>query len=135
MKSSKTRIAIIGYVLLAVGLLLNPASSYSFESTIRVAPNVLNIQSEGTVVTIHTDISFYAVDVSTVELNGLEISSWKADNQGNFVAKFLMDEVKALEDLNIGGYNTLTVEGYTYNGEYFVGVKDIIVIDVTAQGR
>jgi hypothetical protein len=46
-----------------------------------------------------------------------------------------MDEVKALEDLNIGGYNTLTVEGSTYDGEYFVGVQDIIVIDVTAQGR
>ena len=135
MTSSKTGIAIICYVLLAVGLLLNPVSSYSFETTIRVAPNVLNIQSEGTVVTVHTDISFYTVDVSTVELNGIEISSWKADNRGNFVAKFLMDEVKALENLEIGGYNTLTIKGYTHDDEFFVGVQDIIVIDVTAQGR
>jgi len=135
MKSSKTGIAIICYVLLALGLLLNPASSYSFETTIRVAPNVLNIQSEGTVVTIHTDINYSAVEASTVSLNGIEISSWKADNRGNFVAKFLMEEVKALEGLDIGEYNTLTIEGYTYEGEFFVGVQDIIVIDVAARGR
>jgi hypothetical protein len=125
----------ICYVLLALGLLLNPASSYSFESTIRVAPNVLNIQSEGTVVTVHTDISYSDVDAYSVSLNGIEISSWKADNRGNFVAKFPMDEVKALEDLDIGEYNTLTIEGYTHDGEFFVGVQDIIVIDVTARGR
>jgi len=135
MKSSKTGIAIICYVLLALGLLLNPASSYSFETTIRVAPNVLNIQSEGTVVTIHTDINYSAVEASTVSLNGIEISSWKADNRGDFVAKFLMEEVKALEGLDIGEYNTLTIEGYTYEGEFFVGVQDIIVIDVAARGR
>jgi hypothetical protein len=135
MKSSRTGIAIISYVLLAVALLLNPASAYSFESTIRIAPNVLNIQSEGSVVTVHTDVSYSAVDASTVYLNGIEISSWKADNRGNFVAKFLMDEVKALDNLNIGEYNTLVIEGYTKGGEYFVGVLDIVVIDVAAQGR
>ena len=135
MKSSRTGIAVIGYVLLAVGLLLNPASSYSFETDIRVAPNVLNIQSEGTVVTVHTDINYSAVEASTVSLNGIEISSWKADSRGNFVAKFMMEEVKALEDLDIGEYNTLTIEGNTCGGEEFVGVLDIIVIDVAAQGR
>jgi hypothetical protein len=135
MKSSKKGIAVVCYVLLALGLLLNPASVYSFETDIRVAPNVLNIQSAGTVVTVHTDIRYSAVVVSTVRLNGIEISSWKADNRGNFVAKFLMDEVKALEDLDIGAYNTLTVEGNTWDGEYFVGVLDIIVIDVAPQGR
>ena len=135
MKSWRTGIAVISYVLLATGLLLNPASSYSFETTIRVAPNVLNIESAGTVVTVHTDISYPVVDAYTVSLNGVEISSWKSDNRGNFVAKFPMEEVKALEDLDIGEYNTLTVEGYTYDGAYFVGVKDIVVIDVLPRGR
>ena len=135
MKISRRGIAGICYVLLALSLLLNPASVYSFETDIRVAPNVLNIQSEGTVVTVHTDISYSAVEGSTVSLNGIEISSWKSDNRGNFVAKFLMDEVKALEDLAVGEYNTLTIEGYTYDGDYFLGVQDIIVIDVAARGR
>ncbi len=137
MKSSKTGIAVICYVLLAIGLLLNPASSYSLESEIeiRIAPNVLNIQSEGTAVTVHTDISYWVVDVHSVALNDIAISSWKADNRGNFVAKFLMDEVKALEGLNIGGYNTLTIEGTTINGEEFWGALDIVVIDVLPKGR
>ena len=134
MKSSRTGIAIICYVSSAACLLLNPASSYSFDSTIRVAPNVLNIQSEGTVVTVHTDISYFAVDAYSVSLNGIEISSWKADNRGNFVAKFPMDEVK-MEDLNIGNTILSTIEGYTYDGEYFVGVLDILVIDVVPAGR
>jgi hypothetical protein len=135
MRTSKTGIAVVCYVLLTIGLLLSPASAYSFETDIRVAPNVLNLQSEGTVVTVHTDIRFSAVEGSTVSLNGVEISSWKADNRGNFVAKFLMDEVKDLEELDIGEYNTLTITGYTYDGEYFVGVQDIIVIDVAARGQ
>ena len=135
MKSSRTGIAIICCVLLAAGLLLNPASAYSFDSTIRIAPNVLNIQSKGSVVTVHTDISYYAVDVYTVYLNGIAISSWKADNRGNFVAKFTMDEVKTLDGLIIGEYNTLQVVGLTLDGEPFVGELDILVIDVVPAGR
>ena len=137
MKSSRTKIAIACYVLLSAGLLLNPASSYSDDFTIeiRIAPNVLNIQSEGTVVTVHTDITYYVVDVYTVYLNGIAISSWKADNRGNFVAKFLMDEVKMLDGLIIGDYNTLKIVGDTLYGDPFVGVQDIRIIDVIPQGR
>ena len=135
MRSPRTRTAIACYVLLFVGLLLNPASAYSFESTIRIAPNVLNIQSEGTVVTVHTDISYWVVDAYTVSLNDIPISSWKADNRGNFVAKFSMDEVKMLDYLIIGDYNTLTIEGLTRDGEEFVGELDIIIINVLPKGQ
>ena len=121
--------------LLSAGLLLHPASAYSFDSEIRIAPNVLNIQSEGTVVTVHTDISYYAVDVYTVYLNGIAISSWKADNRGNFVAKFSMDEVKMLDGLVTGDYNTLQIVGLTLDGEPFVGEQDIMVIAVIPEGR
>jgi hypothetical protein len=135
MRSSRTRTAIACYVLLFVGLLLNPASAYSFESTIRIAPNVLNIQSEGTVVTVHTDISYWVVDVYSVHLNGILISSWKADNRGNFVAKFSMDEVKTSAGLVIGDYNTLTIVGLTEDGKEFWGEEEIMVIDVLPRGQ
>ena len=135
MRSSRTRIAIACYLLLFAGLLLHPAGAYSFESTIRIAPNVLNIQSEGTVVTVHTDISYWVVDAYSVSLNGIEISSWKADNRGNFVAKFPMDEVKMLDDLIIGDYNTLTLEGSTRDGEEFYGEIDILIINVLPKGQ
>ena len=56
------------------------------------------------------------------------IDSWKADNQGNFVAKFLIEEIKAL-DLAIDDYNTLTLSGYTVYGEYFCGSADVYVVN------
>ena len=135
MKSSKTGIAVLCYVLLAVGLLLNPANVCSIETDIRIAPNVLNLQSEGTVVTVHTDISYWTVDVYSVYLNGIPIRSWKADNRGNFVAKFSMDEVKNLDGLLIDDYNTLQIVGLDNDGVAFSGAQEIMVIDVAAEGR
>jgi hypothetical protein len=94
---------------------------------IQVSPNVLNLLNQGEVVTIHTDIAYGLVVGSSVTLNGLEISHWKADDQGNFVAKFLMSAVKGLP-LNIGGYNTLVLTGTTINGDTFTGSDAIKVV-------
>jgi hypothetical protein len=143
MKLSRTKMITGCCVLLLVGLLISPAISYSdedeLEIEIDIAPNVLNIQSAGTVVTVHTDIAYWMVDAYTLELNGIEISSWKADNQGNFVAKFLMDEVKALaledEDMAIGDYNEFELEGETKDGVEFFGTQEILIIDVVPKGR
>jgi hypothetical protein len=38
-----------------------------------------------------------------VQLNGVPIQSWKADNQGNFVAKFNLEPVESLQGIVIGG--------------------------------
>lgn len=70
-------------------------------------------------------------------MNNIEISWWKADNQGNFVAKFLMSEVKQLaetEDLEIPGENELTLVGSTTDGVEFFGTQTITVIDVQPSG-
>ena len=107
--------------------------SYGFEIDIDVAPNTLNLQSEGSVVTVHTDIAYWAVDVSSVFLNGIRIHSWKADNRGNFVAKFLMEEVKLLPDLVIDGSNSLKIIGSTTDSEAFVGEQEIYVVDNVPQ--
>ena len=125
MKNKKLNVFII---LLMIGMLL-PLGVFSQEVIeIQVSPNVLNLQNNGVVVTIHTDIPYSAVIGSSVSLNGLEIESWKSDNQGYFVAKFNMDEVKELEGLEIGGYNTLTLSGETGNGT-FTGSDEILVIN------
>jgi hypothetical protein len=94
---------------------------------IQVSPNVLNLLNQGEVVTIHTNIAYGLGVGSSVTLNGLEISHWKADDQGNFVAKFLMSAVKGLP-LNIGGYNTLVLSGTTINGDTFTGSDAIKVV-------
>ena len=122
-------------VAVIVGLLVYPSATLAFDIEIDVAPNVLNIQSESVVVTVHTDIGFSAVVGSTVFLNGVEISHWKSDARGNFVAKFLSEEIKTLDGLIIDDYNTLVLIGYTTDGDAFIGEQDIKVIDVASQGQ
>ena len=102
------------------------------EIEVQVAPNVLNIQNNGVVVTIHTDIPYSQVIALSVSLNGIEIQSWKADSQGFFVAKFNIEEVKALVDPEIEGYNTLTLIGESTTGD-FSGSEDILVISKTGR--
>ena len=129
--------AIVTGFVLAVTLVLfvYPAATFAFDIQIDVAPNVLNIQSESVVVTVHTDIDYSTVVGSTVFLNGVDISHWKSDARGNFVAKFLSDEIKTLDGLIIDEYNTLTLTGFDINGEAFIGTQDIMVIDVIPQGK
>lgn len=130
---TKSKLGIIFSFLLILAML--PLSS-TCQTTIeiQVAPNVLNLQSNGQVVTVHTDVAYGLVVATTVSLNGVEIDHWKADNQGNFVAKFLIEEIKNLP-LNIGELNTLTLEGTTVDGETFTGSYDVMVIDVTPNGN
>jgi hypothetical protein len=96
---------------------------------IDVAPHVLNLNNQGEVVTVHTDISYASVDFETVTLNDIIIKSWKSDDRGFFVAKFLMEDVKELEGLILGGMNTLKLVGTTTDGENFTGTQDIMVIN------
>jgi len=126
------------YIICLLALLFaffqNPSKCFGFEISIDVAPNTLNLQSEGSVVTVHTDIAYDDVDVSTVYLNGIAIKSWKADNRGNFVAKFSMEDVKKLDGLKIDGYNMLKIVGLTKNVQSFWGQKEIKVVDNIPQG-
>ena len=124
-----------GCLVLLLISFLAPSPTTAFEITIDVAPNVLNLESQGVVVTVHTDIAYGDVDVSAVFLNGALISSWKADNRGNFVAKFLMDEIKTLDGLIIGDYNILTLVGATTGGVAFSGSQEIMVIDIVPKGQ
>ncbi len=134
-------LSVVWCMALSLILIQAPALCFGDEPTIKidieidVAPNVLNIQSEGKVVTVHTDIYYSVVDVYSVFLNGVAISSWKADNRGNFVAKFWMDEIKSLDGLTIegDGYNTLILLGRTNGGDAFSGAQDIKVIDIGSQ--
>ena len=111
-----------------------PAKCYGFDIEIDVSPKVLNIQSQSTIVTVHTDIAYSLVVGASVFLNGVAIDWWKSDDRGNFVAKFESDEIKTLYGLIIGDYNTLVLTGYTTGGEAFIGTQDIMVIDNVPEG-
>lgn len=101
---------------------------------IQVSPSVLNLQNKGEVVTVHTEIAYSLVVAETVKMNGIEISSWKADDRGNFVAKFLMEEIVGLP-LEIGDYNDLTLDGLKTDGTTFTGTDQVMVINVIPKGK
>jgi hypothetical protein len=131
-KSTNKLSVVISFLLIMFILPLNIAAQEIIE--IQVSPHVLNLQNQGEVVTIHTDISYGSVLGSSVSLNGVTINSWKADDQGNFVAKFLMSAIKNLP-LNIGGYNTMTLTGNLVSGGTFTGSEEILVVNVIPAGK
>ena len=114
---------------LVIALLAAPSISLAGEITIRIAPATLNLESDGKVVTVHTDVPYSSVAVYTVYLSGVAISSWKADDRGYFVAKFLMDEVKTIDGLVIDDFNTLQFVALKTSDEPVWGEADVMVID------
>ena len=128
-KMKKLCLPVLCCMALALVFFQAPAKCYGFDIEIDVSPNVLNIQSKSVIVTVHTDIAYSIVAGASVFLNGVAIDWWKSDDRGNFVAKFVSDEIKTLEGLIIGDYNTLTLIGFTTGEEAFEGTQDIMVID------
>jgi hypothetical protein len=116
---------LIGIMVIAVSLAAIPAVQTII---IDVSPNVLNLQNKGSVVTVHTDVAYGLVVKADIYLNTVLIQSWKADDRGNFVAKFNMDDVKGLP-LTIGSYNELTMKGFLTTGDEFTGSQEILVIN------
>ena len=121
-------------LMILCAMLMAAGAANAYEIMIDVSPNVLNLQSSGTVVTVHTNVDYNAVVASSVFLNDIPISAWKSDDRGYFVAKFVMQDVKDLP-LVVGGLNTLTLLGYTDDGLPFIGSQEIKVINVIPKGR
>ena len=134
-KAKTLCLPVVCCMALALVFFQAPAKCYGFDIEIDVSPNVLNIQSNSTIVTVHTDIAYNLVVGASVFLNDVAIDWWKSDDRGNFVAKFMSDEIKTLEGLIIGDYNTLVLTGYTTDGKAFIGEQDIMVIDNIPAGK
>lgn len=92
--------------------------------SIQVAPSVLNLDSNGTWVTVHADIPYSLVDATTVALNGIEVQVTKADDCGDLVAKFPLDAVKSIIGEDCTSV-TLTLTGTTDDGDVFSG-SDVV---------
>lgn len=120
---------------LAIAAIVSPTICSAEEITIDIAPATLNLESSGKVVTVHTDVAYGQIDVATVYLQGVAINSWKADDRGYFVAKFLMGEIKTVDGLVINDYNTLQFVALTIYNEEVWGEADVMVIDVGTGGN
>lgn len=116
-----------GCMLIVMAGCFLPSAAFGYDITIDVAPNIISIGSNSTIVTVHTDIAYGNVVGSSVFLNGVPISWWKMDNQGYFVAKFESEAVKDI--VTPGAYNTLALVGVDIDGVTFGGSQDIMVID------
>jgi hypothetical protein len=116
--------------LFLTALLMGAAASFACDISIeiKISPHVLNLSKPGDCLTVHTNIGLSEVAAATVTLNGVAIRSWKADNRGNFVAKFDMADIVNLP-LEIGAYNRFELTGETVSGEIFCGAEEILVID------
>lgn len=126
--------SVMSLVLLCIVLSFPMVSIGQETIEIQVSPNVLNLQNNGQVVTVHTEIAYSLVVAETVSMNGVEIDSWKADDQGHFVAKFLMSAIVNLP-LNIGQYNDLTLQGVKTDGTTFIGTDQIMVVNNLPAGK
>jgi len=115
-------------VLTLVFLFFQSSKTADLVVDIQVSPNVLNISSMGTVVTIHTNLPYSLVAGASVSLNDVPIDWWKSDDRGYFVAKFDMLTVKQSAGLVLNEYNTLTLVGMMKDGEPFEGSSEILVI-------
>lgn len=130
-----TGLALFSCIVLSIAFFQSPAPSQGFEIDIEIAPNTLNIQSSGQVVTVHTSLAYSSVDEVTVTLNDIPISWSKEDDQGLFVAKFDMSEVKALVETlgtTVPGEYVLTLAGTTTDEPpaEFTGTQTITIIDI-----
>ncbi|MEE4271722.1 MAG: hypothetical protein V2I67_08610 [Thermoanaerobaculales bacterium] len=129
-----TTIATVGLTVgLAISLFLAPTDARACDNEIRIAPETLNMRSSGTVVTVHTDVSYSDVDVYTVYLSGVAIDAWKADDRGYFVAKFLMDDIKSIDGLALNAFNTFTLVAMTIDGDPICGQAEVLIIDRGSQ--
>ena len=94
-----------------------------------VSPNVLNIESKGGSISIHTDIGYVSPDDATLEVNGTEVEriSTFVDNCGNLVVKCSISTVKVIVE---GSEEAVFVLTAGYNGGVYTGTDTIKVIQV-----
>ncbi len=131
-------ILLIVIAMLSIGVVAE-GSSDVMEIHIDVAPNILNLESNGNGVTVHTNISFGSVDCNTVTLEVEEkpitIRNCYSDLCGDLVVKVdREDVVYAIGYPDVSPNNaTFTLSGSTATG-LFTGTDTIDVIDVAQSG-
>jgi hypothetical protein len=97
-----------------------------------VSPNVLNIESKGGSISVHTDVGYASKENVTLEVNGNPIENIYTftDNCGNLVVKCNIDTVKTIVTGEAEANFILIVN---YDSEIYTGTDTIAVIQVIPQ--
>ena len=130
-------ILLIVIAMLSIGVAAE-GSSDLMEIHIVVAPNTLNLESNGNGVTVHTNIAYNEDICDTVtlkvEVEGIPIRECYSDDCGNLVVKVdREDVVVAIRKNDVPTNVTFTLSGNTATGS-FTGTDTIDVIDVKQSG-
>lgn len=124
----------IGILLLAMSLVIGLTMGVFASETIEivVSPKVLNLDSEGGVLTIHADIEYSKEAVVTVKVNGVgvDVTGTFEDNRGDLVVKCDLDDVKELLEEEEEATFALTV---TVNDVDYIGTDTVKVIECRAK--
>ena len=135
MKSALLTVGIV--TLFGVAVIATLPGAYAADDEtetidIKVSPSVIVLDSEGTWVTVHADIRYWAVDTLSLFLNGISVTFTKADDRGDLVAKFCLDDVKGILDEEIleAGCVELRMSGTMKDPEApaFEGVDTVRVV-------
>jgi hypothetical protein len=119
-----------------------------YEITVNVAPNIINItsQGEGHAVVVHTLQDFTIVDreQTQVFVNGgdngdclIESFGQREDDNGHLDIYFQLDDLKKCEDdLEINSeFNILRIEGVDTYGITFCGESDMHIVGKQGPGK
>ena len=121
-------------ILSAILSLLISGAALADDNTIDmvVSPNILNIESNGGSISIHTDIGYVSEEDTALEVNGTEIENiyTKTDSCGNLVVKCSIDTVKAIV---IDEEEAIFILTCNYNDGIYSGTDTIAVIKVIPQ--
>ena len=125
----KKSVASIASVLATV-VLAAAAQGAHVTVPIVISPSTINLESEGTWVTVHAEIDYSDVVGATVTLNGIPVKATFADNRGDLVAKFAVGDVRGIVK---PGMAQLTLSGTTRDGGTFSGTDAVRVIGIQAK--
>jgi hypothetical protein len=99
------------------------AEEDSFTISIALSPETIVLGNKAAgFCGIHTNIGYWSVDTSTLELNGLAVDVAKSDSHGNLIVMVRLEKVKTVVS---PPSTTLTLSGYTKQGVLFYG-SDIV---------
>ena len=99
-----------------------------------VSPHVLNIESNGGSISIHTNIGYVSAEDAVLEVNGTTIAKiWTfTDSRGNLVVKCSINTVKSI----VVGEEEATFDlTANYDGGIYSGTDTIAVIQVIPQEK
>lgn len=124
MKKGLLIAVVLSLVVVGTSLVIANSASEGEGICITVSPKTLVLSSPDTIVTVHSNIPYGAVDTLSLSMNGIPSTYTKADNQGCLVVKFGRADIQGTVS---PGPATVTLCGLLIDGTAFSASDTITV--------